>query len=163
MRAEDIIRLLKLRPLPKEGGYFRRTYQSAGSMRWISGERFLSTAIYYLVTPTEFSALHRLGQDELFHFYLGDPVEMVQLTESGQLTRYLLGHAIAQGQSVQQLAPGGVWQGTRLVDSGHWALLGTTVVPGYDDADFELGTRAKLIAHYPQHAEVIRRFTRETA
>jgi hypothetical protein len=166
MDFRKVIELLKLEPLPQEGGYFRRTYESAGMipsglLSAYEGERFFSTAIYYLVTPDSFSALHRLPQDELFHFYLGDPVEMVQISPSGNAKRIVLGPDILNGQELQTLAPGGVWQGTRLLANGTWALLGTTVTPGFDWRDFERGTRENLRKRFPQHGDLIEAFTHD--
>ena len=160
MRASEVIRLLDLEPLPEEGGFFRRTYSSRHSTAWPSGPRLLATAIYYLVTPDDFSALHRLDQDEMFHFYLGDAVEMWQLREDGKTIRTVLGPDLKGRQLPQYLASGGIWQGTRLLKGGQWALLGTTVVPGFDEVDFELASRGKLLKRYPQHAAKICRFTR---
>lgn len=162
MKVADVIRQLQLEPLAGEGGFFRRTYESRVTVGTPRGERLCATAIYYLVTPDSFSALHRLPQDELFHFYLGSPCEMVQIDDSGSLRRLVLGSDLLNGEQVQVLAPGNVWQGTRLL-KGEWALLGATVVPGFDYADFELGVRAALVAKYPHHADVIRRFTSEPA
>lgn len=165
LSAQKIIDRLKLKPLPLEGGYFRETYRSpdtipAACLPRHPSDRNYSTAIYYLVTPTAFSALHRLPQDEIFHFYLGDPVEMIQIDEAGDLKRLILGQDILESCELQLLAPGSVWQGTRLLSGGHWALLGTTVAPGFDYADYEHGNREDLINRYPRHREAIERFTR---
>ena len=155
MNAAGIIEKLKLVPLAGEGGYFRRTYAASEKM----GARPCSTAIYYLVTPESFSSLHRLQQDEMFHFYLGDPVEMLQITSEGVRSLRTLGSDLSAGQEPQVLAPGKVWQGTRLVGDGKWALLGCTVSPGFEYADNEIPERAKLLELFPQHAEWITKFT----
>lgn len=157
MNADAVLRLLNLAPLPGEGGYFRRTFTSR---HCTDANRPFGTAIHYLVTPEEFSALHVLMPDELFHFYLGDPVEMVQIDEQGNLTRIVMGHQLDRGQVVQHLVPGGIWQGTRLVAGGQWALLGCTVVPGFEYSDSLLGDRDALTKKFPKHADVIRRYTR---
>jgi uncharacterized protein len=161
MRADEIIRCLGLERLPHEGGYFRETYRSKGVIPGL--QRHFSTAIYYLITPAEFSALHQICYDEVFHFYLGDPVEMLQISPQGQLSKIILGSAITKGQQVQALAPGEFWQGSRLVEGGQWALLGTTVAPGFDFKDFKMGERRSLLKQYPQHHEEILRFTREVS
>ncbi len=165
MTARSLIKKLKLEPLPGEGGYFRRTYQSSlkttvASKGGESVAKNLGTAILYLVTPKEFSALHRISSDEIFHFYLGDPVEMLQISEKGQARKTILGSGISRGQEVQAAVPAGTWQGTRLAPGGKYALLGTTVVPGFDFADFELGKRQELVARFPRLEKEITRYTR---
>jgi predicted cupin superfamily sugar epimerase len=161
LSAEDIRRLLRLEPLPLEGGYFRETYRSRLRVRSASGaERDASTAIYYLLTPGEFSAIHRLPGDEVFHFYLGDPVDMLQLWPDGSVRRIVIGNDIANGAEPQVIAPGGVWQGCRMRDGGRVALMGTTVAPGFDVADFELGDRASLLASHPAARDAILALTR---
>jgi len=164
-RAEELITLLQLQPHPKEGGYFRETYRSHDRMvrshlpkRYV-GDRSASTAIYYLLTPTSISALHRLATDEVFHFYLGDPVRMLHLGPGDQSREIVLGPDIIAGQQVQVVVPQGVWQGSILKPGGKFALLGCTVAPGFDYADYEHGNRDELIAHFPQHAELIERLT----
>lgn len=168
MTAAEIIEFLGLIPLPEEGGYYRETYRSGdagiptnayGSL--VNSKRLASTAIYYLVTPESFSALHRVKSDEIFHFYSGDPVEMIQITPEGQLKRILIGNNLASGELPQVLVPKGVWQGTRLVTGGKWSLMGTTVAPGFEFEDFEAGPRAEILKLFPQHREDIIRFTRE--
>ena len=148
--VDDIVRVLDLRPLPEEGGLFRETYRSR-----------LSTAIYYLLTPEHFSAIHCVRGDEVFHFYLGDPVEMLLLNPDGHGNVVTLGTDLAAGMRPQVVVPGGVWQGSRLRDGGSYALLGTTMAPGFDIADFEIGQRASLIAKYPTFAARIAGLTRD--
>src|SRR5438046_10492032 len=131
--AEEIIALWQLRPLPLEGGYYRETYRS--SDRLPTADKALSTAIYYLLTPRTFSALHRLPSDEIFHFYLGSPVQMLQLWTDGEGRVVTLGPDVLAGQSPQVLVPRGVWQGRYLLPGGAYALLGTTLAPAFDFAD----------------------------
>src|SRR3954469_16183139 len=104
-----------------------------------------STAIYFLLTPETFSAMHRLPTDEVLHFYMGDPVEMFQITADGRGTMIIMGHALKGGQVPQLLIPGNHWQGARLAPGGMWALLGTTVAPGFEFADYEHGSRDALV------------------
>lgn len=166
LTADQIRALLKLEPHPIEGGYFVETYQSAlriprASLPTLySGDRAAGTAIYYLLTPDTFSALHRLPGDEVFHFYLGDPVEMLQLKPDGSGEVAVLGHDIAEGMRPQHVVPGGVWQGSRLRTGGSYALLGTTMSPGFDYNDYESGTRESLTKLYPQHTAMIASLTR---
>ncbi len=164
-RANDIIARLSLQPHPKEGGYFRETYRTAlripaaALAGHFDGERSASTAIYYLLTPGTFSALHRLRGDEIFHFYAGSPVLMLQLPPGGPGREVVLGPDVLAGHQPQVVVPGGVWQGSLLVAGGEFALLGCTVAPGFEYADYEHGRRDALVAQYPAHAELIRRLT----
>lgn len=160
MTAADIIRWLSLKPLPVEGGYFRETFRSPHAVPAAGGSRSLSTAIYYLLAPGTFSAMHRLPGDEVFHFYLGDPVEMLQLRADGTGERVVLGAGIERGEALQVVVPGGVWQGTRLLSGGAFALLGTTMAPGFDVRDYEAGDREVLLAGYPAHAALVTALTR---
>lgn len=137
--AEEIISALNLQPLDGEGGFFRQT--------WIlpsSDDAPAATAILYLVTPDDFSALHRLHADEVFHFYLGDPCEQIAIHPDGDLTTTILGSDVLTGQQVQTIVPKQCWQGTRLVEGGQWALLGTTMTPGFNLQGFELASRNDL-------------------
>jgi predicted cupin superfamily sugar epimerase len=162
LSADDLRRLLRLEPHPMEGGFFRETYRSSLRMRSASGdERDASTAIYYLLTHDTFSALHRLPGDEAFHFYLGDPVEMLQIWPGGDVRTVVIGSDITAGMQLQVVVPGGVWQGCRLRDGGRVALMGTTMSPGFDARDFELGHRATLISSYPNARNAILKLTRE--
>src|SRR5262245_62207129 len=110
LTADDIVRLLDLQPLPGEGGLFRETYRSP-----------LSTAIYYLLTPNRVSLMHRVRGDEVFHFYLGDPVEMLQLRTDGTGELVMLGTDLTAGMRPQIVVAGGVWQGAALRMGGSFA------------------------------------------
>lgn len=137
--ADEIIAALDLKPLAGEGGFFRRSWTLSSE----SGPP-KATAIFYLMTPESFSALHRLYADEVFHFYLGDPCEQFVIDERGEATTTLLGHDLLDGQQVQSAVPRGLWQGTRLLEGGEWALLGTTMTPGFHPEGFELATAEDL-------------------
>jgi predicted cupin superfamily sugar epimerase len=166
MTADEVKQLLQLQPLAIEGGFFRETYRS----RWnvsaeylpdgIRGPRSIGTAIYYMVTPETFSALHRLPGSEIFHFYLGDPAIMLQLLPDGSSRTITLGSDLAGGQQPQVVVRGGVWQGCKLASGGKFALMGTTMSPGFDYADYETGVRDELITQYPGAAELIGEYTR---
>jgi predicted cupin superfamily sugar epimerase len=164
MTAKEIINLLDLKPLPDEGGYYKENYRSQGIIPTQLlpnhiGNHTYCTSIYYLITPTEFSHLHRLRTDELYHFYAGDPVDMIHITPEGELKKILIGARISSKVQPQVLAPAGVWQGSRLVDGGKWALLGCTMAPGFEFSDFELGKFETLVKKYPQHEDMIRCYT----
>jgi predicted cupin superfamily sugar epimerase len=123
------------------------------------GDRSVSTAIYYLLTPSIYSGLHRLPTDEIFHFYLGQPVEMLQLFPDGRGELITLGVDLAAGMRPQIVVPGGTWQAARLTAGGRFALMGTTVAPGFDFRDFHAATAAdvdQLKDRYPSLADVIR-------
>ncbi|MCA9239763.1 MAG: cupin domain-containing protein [Planctomycetales bacterium] len=166
MTPDEMIRLLGLAPLPQEGVYYRETYRtplvlpSAGLPDCYHGDRNASTAIYFLLTPEENSALHILPTDEVFHFYSGDAVQMLLLYEEGTVERPTLGVDLARGERPQVVAPGGAWQGCRLADGGRFALLGCTVAPGFDFRDFHVATHEETIqlaARFPDAAEEIHR------
>jgi predicted cupin superfamily sugar epimerase len=162
--AAELIAHLGLQPHPKEGGHFRETYRAAESFPAAAlpprygAPRAPSTAIYYLLTPHTYSALHRLESDEVFHFYLGGPVCMLQLWPDGSGRTVVLGPDVLRGQQLQIVVPRGVWQGSFL-ESGEFGLLGCTVAPGFDYADYQEGRRAELTGQYPAFAELIARLT----
>jgi predicted cupin superfamily sugar epimerase len=164
MTAEDVIRLLDLKPHPVEGGYFRETYRSTHTLPKSvlpahDGSRSVSTAIYYLLKPGHVSELHVLPTDEVFHFYLGSPVRMLQLWPDGSGKEVVLGTDVTAGHMPQLVVPAGVWQGTRLLGDSGFALLGCTVAPGFDFADYQSGTRAELMGKWPGFREEIARLT----
>jgi uncharacterized protein len=164
----ELIARLGLVPLPVEGGLFRQTYLADETLaatelpRRYGRPKPLSTAIYYMLTaePDSFSALHRLPTEEVYHFYLGDPVEMLLLHPDGRSEEVRLGSDVLGGEHVQFVVPRGVWQGSRLRAGGTFALLGTTMAPGFDPADYEGGDRQRLIDAYPAAAVLIRALTR---
>jgi uncharacterized protein len=161
MTTDEIKTLLQLEPHPVEGGSFRQTYISACTVKLPRGVRSAGTAIYYLLEPGSFSEMHRLTSDEVFHFYLGDPVEMLQLYPDGRSAVFILGPDLAAGQHVQLIVPAGVWQGTRLIGDGKLALLGCTVTPGFDYADYRNASYTELAEKWPAEAERIRKLTRD--
>jgi hypothetical protein len=165
LTAKQVIELLDLRPLPVEGGHFRQTYAASRTIDLgppHAQARPFSTAIFYLLTnePGSFSAIHRLPGDEVYHFYLGDPVEMLLLHPDGRSEITLLGQDIASGQHLQVVVPAGSWQGCHLVEGGVFALTGTTMAPGFADFDYEGGSAEELGDLYPDRLELIRRLTR---
>jgi uncharacterized protein len=164
--AEELKVLLNLTPLSIEGGYFNETYRAeemipAGTIgdRY-DGPRRASTAIYYLLEPGEFSEMHRVKSDEVFHFYYGDPVEMLQLWPDGSVKTVAIGTDFERGMRPQVMVPRGVWQGCRLVGSGTLALMGCTVSPGFEYADYESGKREELVKGWPAAKERIAELTR---
>ncbi len=168
INIEKLIEILGLEPLKVEGGLFAQTYKSPDRVQQealpsrYAGSHPMGTAIFYLYTgdPDSFSAVHRLPTDEIYHFYLGDPVEMLLLYPDGKSQRVILGSDIINGQKVQFVAPQGVWQASHLLPEGKFALAGTTMAPGFDNSDYEGGDLDFLVQQYPQEAELIRALTR---
>jgi predicted cupin superfamily sugar epimerase len=164
MDPELLIEKLGLEPHP-EGGWYSETYRAAGyipraALPGYTGDRSHATAIYYLLRDKERSALHRIASDEIFHFYAGDPVEMFQLGPDGRGQELIIGPRVDRGQRPQVVVPGGVWQGLTLVDGGRFALLGCTVAPGFDFADFEIADAGALAAAHPRWANRIQSLAR---
>ena len=162
MTAENVKRILGLQPHPREGGWYVRTWESPEFVEVTErydGPRRTSTAIYYLLEPDTFSEMHVLESDEIFHHYLGGAVEMLQLFEDGRSAVTVLGKDIATGQKLQHVVPRGVWQGSRMVEAEGWALLGCTVSPGFEFADYKDAGAEELIAKWPAEAERIRGLT----
>ena len=157
LTPEEITELLHLAPLAQEGGMFRRTWESREQFRGHA----MGSAIYFLLTANSFSHLHRLPSDEVYHFYLGDPVELTLLGPGGEVKQVILGSDLRAGQVPQAVVPAGWWQGSRLLSGGQYALLGTTMSPGYEDADYEHGDAAALKEQYPQAEDLILRLTGE--
>lgn len=149
--AEALIAALELEPLGFEGGMYRETYRGAAG----PDGRAVSTAIYYLLRSGEFSRMHRLQSDEMYHFYRGDPTELLMLFEDGHHELYTLGPDVEAGQRLQLLVPAGVWQGCRLKEGGAHALFGVTVAPGFELREFESGAREALCEAYPEAEELI--------
>jgi len=159
--AKQIIALLELAPLPQEGGFFRRTWVS---QERLAGGRAASSAILFLITPGNFSALHRVRAEELWCFHSGDAVEHVQLDPRDRSIRQtLLGADALKNQAPQVVVPGTVWQGARLDASRlsrGWALFSCSLTPGWTEASFELGERPALTETFPAHAAWIAALTR---
>jgi uncharacterized protein len=166
MDIEPLKKTLGLVPLPHEGGFYAESYRCAeklpaqGLPSRYTGERSLATAIYFLLTQDSFSAMHRLASDEVWHFYCGDPVEMLQLHEPAGGQVILLGTDFDRGMRPQVAVPRGSWQGARLLPGGKFALLGATVSPGFEFDDFELARREPLLAAYPEFSAFITALTR---
>ena len=155
------IQKLKLDPHP-EGGYYRQTYKSELQISAASlpGPRAASTAIYFLLEGENFSAFHRLRSDELWHFYAGSPLLVHVIDRAGSYSTLLLGNDPGAGQAFQAAVPAEHWFASHVADWNSWALVGCTVAPGFEFADFEIAHRAELIGQHPQHQAIIQRLTR---
>ena len=164
--ADTLIDTLMLKRHP-EGGWYRETYRSSEQLppdslpSRFNGPRSSCTAIHFLLQQGEVSALHRIKSDEIWYFHSGSSLFIHTLSAAGDYTRIRLGAALESGDVFQAVVPAGVWFGAELVTGGGYALVSCTVAPGFDFADFELGDRAFLLQHYPQHAPLVTRLTTE--
>ena len=166
--VEEIIKQLNLEPLPEEGGFFRRTYQSSeripnGTLpRRHQQDLAVGSAIYALITAADFSAIHRLDTDEIYHFYNGDPLEMLLLHPDGSGEIFILGNDLQAGMRPQKVVAKNVWQGSRSIPGGEhgFSLIGTTMAPEFVWQGFELGQQKSLSAQYPAFVEMIAALTR---
>lgn len=159
MNIEQIIKQLNLEPLDIEGGFFKRTYTSADIF---NEEQKIASAIYFVITQDDYSALHKLQKsDEMFHFYFGDPVEMLLLHENGKGERVIMSNHPGENFHPQQLVPKNTWQGTRLKPGGSFAILGVTVFPEFLYEDFVISNADELIRQYPNFAKEIRALTKK--
>ena len=162
--AEELIERLQLLKHP-EGGWYRETYRSesvisatAISDRFL-GNRSACTAIYFLLKSGDISALHRIQSDELWHFYTGDSLTVHVITPQGEYYPLHLGAKLSAGETFQCIVPAGCWFGAELPGEGY-SLVGCTVAPGFDFADFEMGNRADLMRQFPEQTEIIHRLTK---
>lgn len=156
----------QLLPHP-EGGYYAETYRAAETIPHqalpgrFSGDRAFSTGIYFLLESHNFSAFHRIQADEMWHFYAGDALEVFVIdADSGELNVIRLGNNPDHGETFQAVVPAGAWFGSRPANGSSYALVGCTVAPGFDFADFEMADREALTQAYPQHAGLIAELTR---
>lgn len=154
MKAQHYIKTLSLLPHP-EGGYYKETYRSEGTLNTVNGERNYSTAIYFLLEEGNFSAFHKIKSDELWHFYTGDILEVIEITPDGILKITELGP-----QNFQYCVPAGHWFGSRVKKGGQFSLVGCTVAPGFDFRDFEMAKREFLLEKFEKHTSFIRELTR---
>jgi uncharacterized protein len=143
-----------------EGGSFRETYRAPLVLQQPAGPRAASTGIYFLLEDGEFSAFHRIASDEMWHFYDGVTLHIYEIKPNGTLYVHRMGRDIAQGEQLQLVIPAGSWFASSVEETGGFALVGCTVAPGFDFADFELAERAALSQLFPQHAGLIGMLTR---
>ncbi len=162
----QLIKLLDLQPHP-EGGYFKETYRSEGVVpesglpNEYSGARNYCTGIYFMLTAGNFSAFHKINQDEMWHFYDGDPIRVHVITPAGDYFNQLVGRDLINGEVPQFVVAGGCWFASEVVEGGAYSFVGCTVAPGFDFADFDLASRKQLIELFPFHQDLIQRLTRE--
>ncbi len=164
--ARQLIERYKMELIPEEGAWFALTYRSnesvtvAGASRY-AGARCAYSAIYCVETRMDFSGLHRLATDELWHFYDGFPLELLLLHPDGGGETVRFGRNVAAGEHPQYLVPRGVWQASRPIgEDDAWTFFGNTLAPGFEYTDFEIGYRDELQARYPAFAAKIAELTR---
>lgn len=159
-RVDFLIEKLKLKPHP-EGGFFKETYRCEESVKKenlperFSGDRAYCTSIYFLLTSDNYSALHKIQSDEMWHHYEGGSLEIYSIDEKGKLTIHTLGKNFENNEHPQIVIKAGEWFGSKVRDEDSYALVGCTVSPGFDFEDFEIGDKEKLLKLFPQHEEVI--------
>jgi len=164
-KAQDIIEKLNLLPHP-EGGFFKETFRSKGSIskdelgNGYSGPRSYSTAIYFLLTSDSFSAFHRIKQDEFWHHYDGAAINVHVIDPDGNYSCTVVGKDYNNGEVPQFVVEGGCWFASEVHNNDEFSLVGCTVSPGFDFNDFELADKDKLTELYPEHKDVISRLTR---
>lgn len=147
--AARLVRSLRLQPHP-EGGYYRETWRSRGTLRLARGRRPCSTAIIFLLGKGDRSLLHRLKSDETWHFYAGGPLTVAELLPGGRVKRTTLGRG-----RWEHAVPAGTWFGAYPAPGTGYSLAGCTVAPGFDFRDFEMGDRKTLLARYPRAKRLI--------
>ncbi|MGI9530949.1 cupin domain-containing protein [Lutimonas sp.] len=160
-----IIKQLELLPHP-EGGFYKESHRSDLTIakeclpEGYSGMRNVSTAIYFLLTSDNFSAFHKIHQDEVWHFYKGSPISLHVITKNGVYENHIIGPELELGQVPQHVVQGGDWFASEVSTEDSYSLAGCTVSPGFDFADFEMAQRDDLIKQFPQFENIISRLCR---
>jgi uncharacterized protein len=162
--ANTLIKIFDLKEHP-EGGYFKESYRSSEIISRqalpprYKGGRCFSTSIYFLLPVGSISRFHRIASDEVWHFYMGGPLELLQIPPDGKMEKVILGQDIAAGQKFQHVVPAGCWFGARPSMDSAYSFVGCTVAPGFDFADFELANPEDLSRRHPDLKEEILRFS----
>ncbi|GGD25832.1 cupin domain-containing protein [Hyunsoonleella pacifica] len=163
--VQKIINQLQLQPHP-EGGYFKETYRSKGIItqehlsKEFTGNRNYSTGIYFLLTSDTFSAFHKINQDEMWHFYNGQPLTLHIISPKGTYSKIVIGNNLEQNEVPQFTVPAKYWFAAEVLKNNSFALVGCTVSPGFDFRDFKMPERAFLLSKFPQHSQIITKLTR---
>ncbi|PTX59720.1 hypothetical protein C8N46_10830 [Kordia periserrulae] len=162
---QQLVKNLELLPHP-EGGFYKEVYRSEKIIAKdalpddFSGNRSYCTSIYFLLTSENFSAFHRIKQDEIWHFYGGSSLSVHVIDKQGKYTEHKVGMNFSSGEQPQLVVPAGCWFASSVPQKDSYAFVGCTVAPGFDFDDFELAKREELQEIYPQHATIIHRLTR---
>ncbi|MDO8527201.1 MAG: cupin domain-containing protein [Deltaproteobacteria bacterium] len=155
LSVENLVSLFDLQPHP-EGGYYKETYRAEGTLNTPRGNRNHATAIYYLLTEGTQSRLHRLKQqDEIMHFYLGDPLTLVEILPDGKIENTILGQDVLSGQKLQHVIKAGHWFALYPNPGSRFGLIGCTVSPGFEFDDFEMDKKTELLQKFPHAKDII--------
>ncbi len=164
--AKYWVEKLKMQSHP-EGGFFAETYRSNELIdknslpKRFSGDRNFSTGIYFLLESHHFSAFHCIQSDEMWHFYAGDVLDVYYIDNEGNMQIIKLGNNPENGEVFQAVVPAGVWFGSKPAVENSYSLVGCTVAPGFDFADFEMPDRQTLLQEFPQHETIIKMLTHD--
>lgn len=162
---QELVKKLGLLPHP-EGGFYKEVYRSKGiitdlASNGFSGARNFCTSIYFLLTSENFSAFHKIKQDEIWHFYEGHALNVHVIDDVGNYSKHQLGSDLVNGEQRQLVVPANQWFASSIESENGYALVGCTVAPGFDFEDFELAERNELIKIYPEHQHIITQLTRK--
>ncbi len=164
--AEELIEMFGLEPLTGEGGYYSRTYISdevipGDALPRYGRDKAFGSCIFYLLREGEYSEFHCLPTDEIYHFYYGDAVEMLEIQENGDLSTTILGRNLLAGEKIQHVVKKGTWQASYVRPGGQVALMGCTMAPAFDPDDYQKGNWEKLLRLFPKHHMLIMKYTRK--
>ena len=164
-RIQNLIRELGLQPHP-EGGYYKESYRSSGLIgkeclpTGMNGDRSFSTAIYFLLQEGDFSAFHRIRSDECWHFYDGGTLLIHEISPNAEYKCIRLGRDTRGGELFQYTVPANYWFASEPAPCSEFSLVGCTVAPGFDFADFELAKEQELSCLFPAHRDIIQQLCR---
>ncbi len=164
IEIKNLIERFALEP-HQEGGYYKETYRSkeiiphAALPKRFGGDRCYATGIFFLLPEGEKSNMHKIKSDEMWHFYLGGPMTLIQLFEDGRIEKITLGQNILNGQKLQHVVPAGCWFGAYPDLGSSFSFVGCTVAPGFYFHDFELAKYDDLISQFPDAKEIIAQLT----
>ncbi len=150
-----------------EGGYFKEVYRDDEVIKnehlpsRFKDSRSYSTAIYYLLDGSDFSAFHKIQSDEIWHFYVGTSLIIYMINKYGNLEKIVLGNNPEKNEELMAAIPKESWFAAEVIDKSSFSLIGCTVAPGFHFDDFELGSRENLIRQYPEHSSLIIELTRK--
>jgi uncharacterized protein len=165
--AEEIKGMLRLEPHPTSG-FVAETYRGplkipANALpEPYEGDRPYGSALYFLVTPDAQIVMHRIRSDQLYHHYLGDPLEVLLLYRDGNGAVATVGSDLVAGERPQLFIPGGTFHTSRLARGANYALLASTEWPGVEPPDVEHGDIEALMKAYPDFHEEIDAFAGRT-